>query len=136
MHFISIEKTHLTARYRKVIQKGSGALGQREVNLLNHPKAIIGFQLKKKAPFKQLYTTAKSVVTTNTNRTQIAIQIPKSNGDHHNQMPEYATHFKLTVALSSVSNMMFQNDKNQYITTHPNQHKSGQLQKVNRYYVK
>ncbi|MBF8149493.1 hypothetical protein ITJ86_06265 [Winogradskyella sp. F6397] len=111
--------SRLTGRCRKVIQKGSGALGEREANLFNHPNAIIGFPLKKELPLQHIYT-AKTVVSTNANRTIITVNIPKSDPHNHNQIPENATHFQLTVALSTVSNIAHQPIENKYITEEPN----------------
>ena len=116
--------SRLTGRCRKVIQKGSGALGEREVNLFNNPNAIIGFPLKKDLPFQQIYT-AKAVVNSNTNRSIITINIPKSEQYNHNQIPENATHFQLTAALSTVSNSTWQSYKNEYITEDSNNNALG-----------
>jgi len=107
----------LTGCCRKIIQKGSGLLGQREANLHNHPTALIGFQLKKDVPLEHIYT-AKLETNSNTSRHQIDIKIPKTNSNHHNHKPLNATHFQLTAALSLVSNLQWIPNLNAYQPTH------------------
>ncbi|REG86182.1 hypothetical protein [Winogradskyella sediminis] len=111
----------LTGCCRKIIQKGSGLVGQREANLHNHPTALIGFQLKKELPLEQIYT-AKPQININNTRHKIDINIPKSNSNHHNQKPINATHFQLTAALSLVSNLQWESNENAYQPTHSELH--------------
>ena len=106
----------LTGCCRKIIQKGSGELGQREANLHNNPKALLGFQLNKAVPFNQIYTV-KPKITNNNARNHIIISIPKSTLNNHKQRPKAATHFQLTAALSMVSNLQWQANLKAYQPT-------------------
>ena len=94
--------SRLSGLCRKIIQKGSGRLGQREANLFNQTEALKGFQLHKGYVFNQIYT-AKPTVAINSKRTNITIKIAKSALNNLNQYPKSATHFQLTAAISTVS---------------------------------
>ncbi|MFK7833466.1 MAG: hypothetical protein AB8B52_09320 [Winogradskyella sp.] len=116
--------SRLTGACRKIIQKGSGNLGQRDANVHNHPEALVGFQLNKAIPLTQLYT-AKPVVSANNQRTTITVNIAKSAAHHLKQKPTKATHVQMTVALSTVSSYQWQPEENNYKATHPEQNGLG-----------
>ena len=114
----------LTGCCRKIIQKGSGQLGQREANLHNNPTALLGFQLNKAVPFNQIYT-AKPKITSNSARNHININIPKSSIYNLKQIPNTATHVQLTAALSIVSNLQWEPNLNEYKPTQTALHTFG-----------
>ena len=113
--------SRLTGCCRKIIQKGSGALGEREANLFNSPSELIGFQLNKDLEFHQLYNS-KTKVTTNTQRNEISVQIPESIANEHYRIPKKATHYQLTAAISCVSKLQWQPQRQAYQPTHPEHH--------------
>lgn len=113
----------LTGCCRKIIQKGSGHLGQREANLHNNPNELVGFQLNKTLVFNQLFTS-KPIITTNNTRTITTVSIPKST-NNSKRIPNEVTHFQLTAALSWVSNLQWQSHINSYSPAHPEQNALG-----------
>ncbi|PNQ73089.1 hypothetical protein C1T31_08855 [Hanstruepera neustonica] len=119
----AFKDSYMTSRLsgccRKIIQKGSGEPGQREANLFNQPELLIGFQLNKTKVFSQIYTV-KPIITSNTARSVVNISIPKSDKYHLKQAPKTATHFRLTAALSIVSNYKWSDTVQGYQPQHPN----------------
>ncbi|PWK19859.1 hypothetical protein [Xanthomarina spongicola] len=105
--------SRLSGVCRKIIQKGSGTLGEREAYIGNNPQALIGFQLNKQVVFNQVYT-AKTIVTSHNNRRIITINIPKSSVFHLKKQPKNATHFQLIGALSLVSKYKYSPNKKTY----------------------
>lgn len=116
--------SRLTGCCRKIIQKGSGPLGQREANLHNNPTALIGFQLNKHLSFPQLYSI-KPNITVNSTRNIITIAIAESTYKNLKKVPKTATHFQLTAVLSTVSNLLWQSSENNYIAQLPIQNGLG-----------
>ncbi|WP_178988492.1 hypothetical protein [Winogradskyella schleiferi] len=116
--------SRLTGRCRKIIQKGSGQLGQREANLLNAPSELIGFQLNSNVAFNQLYNS-KINVTANTQRSLITVKCPQSTAKQQHKMPKNATHYQLIAAISCISKRQWQPHLNAYKTAHPEQNTLG-----------
>ena len=110
--------SRLTGTCRSVIQQGNGVLGKREANLLNLPNKLIGFELNKSQPFKQIYT-ATTKVECSTDRTEITINIPQSIEASVNRKPKNALHFKLTGAISCVSVYQWQKNTPGYCPLYP-----------------
>ena len=110
--------SRLSGLCRKIIQKGSGNLGQREANLFNQPAALEGFQLHRKYVFNQIYTTKPTVVI-NSTHTNITIKIAKSSLNNLNQHPKSATHFQLTAAISTVSSHNWHPESKKYQPDYP-----------------
>ncbi len=102
-----------------IIKKGSGRPGERVANLFNAPSELIGFQLHKAQPFGQIYI-AKPTISTDSTRTNIQIHIAHSTANHHQQQPQSATHFRLTAAISIVSNYQWSQESNAYGPVNPN----------------
>ncbi|WP_104733782.1 hypothetical protein [Hanstruepera ponticola] len=119
----AFKDSYMTSRLsgccRKIIQKGSGERGQREANLFNQPELLIGFQLNKTKIFNQIYT-AKPIITGNSARSVVNISIQKSSKHHLKQVPKTATHFRLTAALSIVSNYQWSEAAQCYQPQYPN----------------
>ncbi|WP_179353928.1 hypothetical protein [Winogradskyella vidalii] len=116
--------SRLTGCCRKIIQKGSGALGEREAHLFNNPAALIGFQLNKDLAFEQLYQ-ATPKVTSNTQRTLVTIRCLESSAHLHYSVPKKASHYQLTVAISCVSKLQWQPSLQAYTAAHPEQQSLG-----------
>ena len=116
--------SRLTGCCRSIIKKGSGIPGQREANLFKEPSLLIGFQLNKAKVFNQIYT-AKPVITSNTDRTNITMSILKSNKYNLKQAPKTTTHFRLTAAISTVSNYKWSKSAQAYQPEHPKQNALG-----------
>jgi hypothetical protein len=93
--------SRLSGACRKIIQKGSGKLGEREANIYNMPEALKNFQLHKTQIFNLLFPAAP-VVTTDQNKQLITISIPKVKVIPPKGKSS-ATHFKLIAAISTVS---------------------------------
>ncbi|MBD0822735.1 hypothetical protein [Aestuariibaculum marinum] len=110
--------SRLTGCCLKIVQKGSGNLGQREANIHNNTTALIGFQLNKDLVFNKLISV-KPIVTNNSKRTRVSINIPKITAKTHKKLPKNHTHVQLTAALSVVSNYVWQSDLNTYIPEFP-----------------
>lgn len=119
-------QSRLTGVCRKIIQKGNGPLGQREVNLFNNPNELKEFQLNKTQSFCQIYT-AQIKVTHNEQKSGITIVIPKSSKSHLNKLPKNASHFILTSAVSLVSSYEWVETAKAYRPLHPNQNGRGAI---------
>lgn len=117
-------QSRLTGACRKIIQKGNGYLGQREVNLLNKSDELIGFQLNKTQVFNQIYTAQIKVIH-NEQQNEITIAIPKSLKSHLNKLPKNASHFILTTAISYISSYQWKEIVKAYQPLHVNQNGMG-----------
>ncbi|WP_242205705.1 hypothetical protein [Aestuariivivens insulae] len=118
--------SRLTGVCRLIIQQGRGEQGKREANLLNQPNKLIGFELNKSNPFKQIYT-APIKIEHNTGSRAITITVPKSSEANLKRKPKKATHFKLTGAVSCVSVYQWQNNSAAYKPLEPHWDTLGEL---------
>lgn len=112
----------LAGKIRTVIQQGDGISGQRQCNLHKAPANIIDVPLKKTNIFSRIWS-APYQCTINNQGSAITIFIPKMESHHHTKPPKYAVYFKLTAALSLVSNHQVIN--NTYTPIHPQQNGIG-----------
>ncbi|WP_418636381.1 hypothetical protein [Winogradskyella sp.] len=110
--------SRLTGCCRKIIQKGSGPLGEREANLFNSPSDLIGFQLNSDLAFHHLHNS-KTKVSANTQRTVITIKCPQSTANQHHKVPKKATHYQLSAAISCVSKWQWHAKIKTYKPAHP-----------------
>lgn len=97
----SYMQSRLTGVCRKIIQKGAGIQGQRDANLLNDSKKLIGFQLHKERPFNQIITEIPEV-TINAERNMVTIVIQDAH-KNLNKLTKNDRHFIFTAAVCLVS---------------------------------
>ena len=104
--------SRLSGTCRKIIQKGSGKMGEREANLSNMPETLKGFQLHKTQIFNRIFP-ANPVVTTDQNKQLITISIPKVKVIPPKGKSR-ATHFMLIGAISTVSSYKWHRKTQKY----------------------
>ena len=115
----SFMHSRLTGTCRKIIQKGNGELGQREVNIKRNPEALLHFNLNKGVTLNQLYTSEVEVSLDEiTNK--IALNIPISLPANLKKKPKGATHFKLIWVIGMVSPFEWDEKQKNYVALHPN----------------
>ncbi|MAZ28458.1 MAG: hypothetical protein CL868_15445 [Cytophagaceae bacterium] len=97
--------SRLTSCCQKIIKKGRGEHGQRTINVLNYPEALIGFPLNTKnaileklAFLPELQTTVKGIKISWSGMGKINLDKPPNNASHYvlialiNSVPGYAYH--------------------------------------------
>jgi hypothetical protein len=114
----------LAGKVRAIIQHGEGTTGQRLCNFHRAPGCLIGFPLSVANNFKRTFH-APYQCTVNDQRTAITVHIPNAEDHHHGSKPKYATYFKLTAALSLVSNYRYEDPSSTYLPIVPQQNGIG-----------
>ncbi|MGZ0015662.1 hypothetical protein [Yeosuana sp. AK3] len=120
----SYMQSRLTGVCRKIIQKGAGIQGQRDANLLNDPKNLIGFQLHKEKPLNQILTSTPQV-TSNSERNLVTITIQKEAYQKMKNLTKKGRQLKLRAAVCWVSPYQWNNTLERYQPLHPDQNGLG-----------
>lgn len=114
----------LSGLLRKIIAENQGIKSQRPCNITTHKDKLHNFQLSKFVKFDNIYT-AKPVFTSNEERTSFTMTLQNTAKYNHIKPPKTATYFKLTLALSIVSNHIYNSVLDKYEPVNPIQNAIG-----------
>ncbi len=116
----------LSSAVRKVLTPDKTNPKERPLNIATNPSKIKQFQLSKAINFDNVYAV-KPISTINDQRTAVSVIINTTSKHHHIKTPKSATHFRLTAALSLVSNHKYDTKLKQYKPSNPQQNGLGTL---------
>ncbi|WP_369970938.1 hypothetical protein [Psychroserpens sp. XS_ASV72] len=100
----SYVSARLNAIIRKVCGLGTGARGERDIDLVSHVDLFKGFNLNLSKPFDTQFNAPSSPPVINAARDTVTWDIPDFDTDTFVLAPEGATHFKLALAAGFTSN--------------------------------
>jgi len=100
--------SYLTSRLngimRRILRVGQGKRGQRKLDVVSMRDVLKGFEFNRSLPFRSIFYAPYALPSISASRDVIDWVVPDFNTDAFIKTPEGATHFKLVLAASYVSN--------------------------------
>jgi hypothetical protein len=109
----------LTGLMKKINTLGSGDRGQRSFEILTNKEVLTGFELKKSISFGSIFFAPFGTPVLNANRGKSTWTIPDFNTDNFITKPEGASHFRLLLIASVLSNYTYQVKEKGFSPVHP-----------------
>ncbi|RED48385.1 hypothetical protein [Seonamhaeicola aphaedonensis] len=117
----------LTAIMKRINANGTGVRGKREFDILTNKALLEGFEFNKSKPLESVFFAPFGTPTLDTNRSICTWLIPDFNTLDYIHAPEGATHFKLVLGCSVLSNYTYNNDLKQYTPTNPGENETSNI---------
>lgn len=111
----------LTGVMKRINSKGSGLRGKRAFEIVANKDYLTGFEFHKNTPFGSVFNAAFAQPTLDANRSVVTWVVPDFNTQNYINAPEGATHFKLVLNCSILSDYTYQIGSNSYEPINPNQ---------------
>lgn len=128
----NIKDTTLSGRLTGVLKRlnsiGTGVRGQRAFEILTNKIVLEGFQFNKKVPLSTVFYPEYSLPTLDANRSITTWVVPDFNTSNFLRPPEGATHFKLILATTVLSNYEFVPGVKKYEPVAPDENKVSGIQ--------
>lgn len=127
MGLVSIVKYYsgknASARITKIMhdinKKSGGTRGERPFLFVPNKNNLIGFEFNLETPFDSLFL-APYALTANQEKNQVQLQIPSFSATNYIVAPQGATHFKLVLAITVLSDYIYNNQIKKYEPQNPN----------------
>ncbi len=97
----------LTGIMKRINSVGAGIRGRREFSILTNKVLLEGFEFNENAPLDAVFYAPNTAPTLDANRSIATWVLPDFNTDVYIQAPEGATHFKLVLATTVLSDFSF-----------------------------
>lgn len=117
----------LMALMKTINANGSGARGKREFDILANKEVLEGFEFNKTLPLETIFFAPFNAPTLDANRSVCTWVIPDFNTQDYIHAPEGATHFKLVLGSTVLSNYTFNNGSKEYQPTNPNENETNSI---------
>lgn len=111
----------LTSVLREMMNMGAGQRGQRAVEFVANGAVLEGFELNKSTRLSEVMQT-NNVLSTNTDRNQLSLDIAEFLPDDYLLIPDGASHFKIHLAALAMSNFEVNGTSGKYQPTNASQH--------------
>lgn len=126
MGFVSIMKTmgsvtivgRITGLMKRINSNGSGVRGQRSFEILNNKFVLEGFEFDNQKPLNAIFYAPYSAPNLDVNRSIATWVVPDFNTNDYINAPEGATHFKLLLTSSVLSDFTYVIDRKVYEPLH------------------
>ncbi|MCI2228512.1 hypothetical protein MC378_04985 [Polaribacter sp. MSW13] len=113
----------LTGVMKRINNMGSGVRGQREFDILTNKEILEGFEFNSKTPLNTVFYPEYTAPTLDANRSIATWVIPDFNTSNFLRAPEGATHFKLILASTVLSNYHYVSGLKKYEAVEPTDNK-------------
>ncbi|APZ47399.1 hypothetical protein BW723_14390 [Polaribacter reichenbachii] len=104
----------ITGIMKRINSLGSGLRGRREFEILDHGEVLEGFEFNSKVPLSTVFYPAYAAPTLDANRSIATWEVPDFNASNFLRPPEGATHFKLILVSTVLSNYTYIADLKRY----------------------
>jgi len=104
----------ITGLMKRINSVGPGLRGQRTFEILPNKVLLEGFEFNLKSPLDAVFYTPNEVPTLDANRSIATWEIPDFNTDDFITAPEGASHFKLLLATTVLSDFIYNTDLKTY----------------------
>lgn len=108
----------ITKIFKAINLEGTGARGERNIDLSLHKNNLNGFEFNKNLSFEGVYTAPYTLTETAT-RDESAMDIPAFNPWDSIDAPNGATHFRLINGIATVSNYKYNDVERTYEAVEP-----------------
>lgn len=117
----------LTAIMKRINANGTGLRGKREFEILGNKTLLEGFELNKSKPLETIFFAPFNAPTLDANRSICTWVIPDFNTLDYIHAPEGATHCRLVLATTVLSNYAYDNALKQYLPTNPDEDETSSI---------
>ncbi len=107
----------LTGIMKRINSLGAGKRGQRIFEILTNKAVLEGFEFNKAAPLDAIFYAPNVAPALDANRSIATWEVPDFNTSTYIQAPEGATHFKLVLASTVLSDYTFNTTSKKYEAT-------------------
>ncbi|WP_411768233.1 hypothetical protein [Winogradskyella sp. A3E31] len=111
----------LTAVMKRINANGAGVRGKREFSILPNKGFLEGFEFNKGLSLETVFYAPYSVPSLDANRSIATWTIPDFNTSDYLHPPEGASHFRLVLACSVLSDFSYDNALKSYEPVEPNE---------------
>jgi len=109
----------ITGLMKKINSLGTGNRGQRSFEILTNKEVLEGFELKKSLSLGSIFYAPYGAPVLNVDRNESTWVIPDFNTDNYINAPEGASHFKLVLVVSALSDYSYSTAERAYLPDHP-----------------
>lgn len=117
----------LTAIMKRINANGSGVRGKREFEILTNKDLLKGFEFNKSKPLETVFFAPFGQPVLDANRSVCTWLIPDFNTLDYIHPPEGATHCKLVLGTSVLSDFTYNNGLKQYVPTNPSENETNNM---------
>ncbi|WP_405566969.1 hypothetical protein [Polaribacter sp. Asnod6-C07] len=113
----------ITGIMKRVNSLGSGLRGRREFEILDNKEVLEGFEFNSKVPLSTVFYPEYAAPTLDVNRSIATWVVPDFNASNFLRPPEGATHFKLILVSTVLSNYTYSAGLKKYEPVAPTENK-------------
>lgn len=125
-HADTIFAGRLTAKFRSLADFGTGVRGQRDINLYNNPQVLQGLPLNPKQPLRTV-GGFPFTLSINSGRNLCDINVLGFTPRDVLDVPVGATHFRVVLAIASVSTRQYNTSTKKYEPVNPQNDSLGEV---------
>jgi len=115
----SYVSSRITGIMKRINSVGPGIRGERDFEILNNKNLIEGFEFNKKSPFDAIFYAPYDDPTLDANRSIATWVVPDFNTSNYLNAPEGATHFRLLLAVTVLSDYAYVDSRKGYEAVEP-----------------
>ncbi|MCB0476078.1 MAG: hypothetical protein KDC69_10395 [Flavobacteriaceae bacterium] len=97
----------ITGLMKRINSVGPGIRGQRKFEILNNKNLLEGFEFNKQAPLDSIFYATNAPPSLDANRSVATWVVPDFNTSNYINPPEGASHFKLVLAVTVLSDYAY-----------------------------
>lgn len=120
----SYVSSRITGLMKRINSVGPGIRGERDFEILNNKNLIEGFEFNKKSPFDAIFYAPNDAPTLDANRSIATWVVPDFNTSNYLNAPEGATHFRLLLATTVLSDYSFSDELKGYAPLEPDENET------------
>lgn len=119
--------SRLTKMFKEINAKGVGTRGQRPVTISDNKSMLLNLEFNKKTVFSSIFS-APFIATPGPSRNSVSIEIPSFDPNVFISAPAGATHFRIIIAIGSISDFVYNVSTGHYEPTQPAINSLGSIQ--------
>jgi len=109
----------ITGMMKRINRVGSGNRGERSFEILPNKQILEGFDFNKKLPLDSVFYPPYEAPAIDSNRSVVTWTVPDFNTQNYIRIPNGATHAKLALHVSILSDFIFDPTEGNYKFVHP-----------------
>jgi hypothetical protein len=109
----------VTGMMKRMNRVGSGNRGERSFEIVPNKQMLEGFEFQSKLPFRTVFYAPYSTPVVDANRSEVTWTVPDFNTQNYIQIPNGATHARLVLYTTILSDYVFDQTEGMYKFVHP-----------------